>query len=152
MISFMKAIHVLGTTLFVGDIILMMMWKLRAERTRDTKVLLFANRTIMLTDQFILTPSVLLLMVSGNLRAYLTKIPVWHTPTLAISVAFFALSGLVWFFFLVPNQKRQLKICSELGANKELPEAYFGLTRQWNRWAHLATFLVVTAMFSMAIH
>lgn len=152
MLMLMKILHVLGTTLFVGDIVLMMFWKLCAERTKDPKVLLFANKTIMLTDQILLSPSVLILVITGNLRAYLTKVPVWTTPTLAISVILFALSGVVWFLFLVPTQKLQLSICTGLPENTELPESYFQLTNRWTKWAYLAAFLAIAAMLLMAIH
>lgn len=69
--------------------------------------------------------SVLILVISGNLRAYLTKLPAWATPTLAISVILFALHGLVWFLSLVPTQKHQLSICNGLPENTELPESFF---------------------------
>lgn len=151
MLTLLRALFVLATTVFVGNIILLLVWKLGAERTREPRILLFANQTIMLTDKFFLGLSAMLVAISGNLLAYLTGVSSWTSPTLTVSMIFFILSGVVWFLFLVPTQKAQLKICTESGATQELPERYFQLTERWMSWGYVATFLVVSALLLVAV-
>ena len=151
MLILLKVLYVLAATVFVGDIILMLVWKLGAERTREPRVLLFANKTIMLTDNLLLGPSAMLTAVSANLIAPKLGLNIYATPILSIAMSSFILSGIVWGLFLIPTQKAQLKICTELGADEPLPERYFQLAAKWRNWGYLAAFLVVSAMVLTAL-
>jgi uncharacterized membrane protein len=152
MLILLKVLFALAATVFVGDIILMLVWKLGAERTREPKVLLFANKTVMLTDNLLLGPSAMLTAVSANLLAPRVGLNIYATPMLSIAMGAFILSGIVWSAFLIPTQKAQLKLCTELGVNESLPEKYFQLTAKWRTWGYLAAFLVVLALVLVALN
>ncbi len=150
MITPLKVLFVLAATLFVGDIILMLFWKLGAERTREPKVMLFANKTVMLTDNLLMGPAAMLTALSGNLLAPRLGLNIYATPALSIAMGSFILSGIVWSLFLIPTQKKQLKLCADLGEGRELPEQYFQLAARWRNWGYLAAFLVVFSLFLVA--
>ena len=125
--TLLKVIFALAATVFVGDILLMLVWKLGAERTKESRVLAFANKTVLFTDNLLLGPSAMLTALSANLLVPKLGLDIYATPTLSIAMGAFILSGIIWSLFLIPTQKAQLKICTELGQNEILPEIYFRL-------------------------
>ncbi len=151
MLTFLKVLFTFAVTLFVGDIILMLFWKLGAERTRDLKVLLFANKTVMLTDNILLGPAAMLTALSGNFLAPRIGLNIYSSPLLGTAMASFILSGIVWSLFLIPTQKKQLKICSELNESVELTGEYFQLAARWKTWGYVAAVLVVASLLLVAI-
>lgn len=151
MLTLLKVLFTFAVTLFVGDIVLMLFWKLGAERTRDLKVLLFANKTVMFTDNALLGPAAMLTAISGNLLAPRVGLQIYSTPMLSIAMGSFILSGIVWSLFLIPTQKKQLKICSDLNAGSELPPEYFQLANRWKTWGYLAAFLVLLSLLLVTL-
>lgn len=151
MLTLLKVVFALAVTVFVGDILLMLVWKLGAERTRDPRVALFAIRTVTKTDNFLLGPSAVLTAISGNLLAPQLGVNIYATPTLSIAMAAFILSGIVWSLFLIPTQKKQLKVCAEVGDHQDLPEHYFQLAARWQTWGYVAAVLVELALILVAI-
>jgi uncharacterized membrane protein len=150
-IPLLKVLFTVAVTTFVGDIILMLIWKLRAERTRDPKTLLFANQTVIFTDNLLLGPFAMLTAISANLLAPRLGINIYATPSLSIAMGMFILSGMVWGVILVPTQKKQLKTCLEADGKKALPEAYFELAKRWTIWGYIAAALVVASLILTAI-
>lgn len=151
MLSFLKVLFTFAATLFVGDIILMLFWKLHAERTNNPHVALFANKTVMFTDNALLGPAAMLTAISGNLLAPRIGLQIYSTPALSIAMGAFILSGMVWSFFLIPTQKKQLKICTELNAGNELPVEYFQLASRWEKWGYVAALLVLLSLFLIVL-
>lgn len=150
MLTLLTVVFVLAATVFVGDILLMLIWKLSAERTREPRVALFALRTVMTTDTVLLGPSAMLTAISGNLLGPQLGVNIYATPALSIAMGSFILSGLVWSLFLIPAQKKQLKMCTELGTNRELPDQYFQLAARWQTWGYVAAALVLVAVILVA--
>ena len=151
MLILLKVLFIFAVTLFVGDIVLMLFWKLGAERTRDRNVLLFANKTVMTTDNILLVPAAMLTAISGNLLAPRIGLHIYSTPMLSIAMSSFILSGIVWSLFLIPTQKKQLKLCSDLSAGKELPAEYFQLANRWKTWGYVAALLVLLSLLLVAL-
>ena len=46
----LKTLHLIGVVLLVGNAIVTLIWKLAADRTRDPRVLVFAQRLVVITD------------------------------------------------------------------------------------------------------
>ncbi len=65
----LKSIHVIGVILFVGNIAITGWWKAMADRTRDPRILAFAQRQVTLTDWVFTLGGIVLLAVSGALSA-----------------------------------------------------------------------------------
>ena len=51
----LKALHVTGVVVFLGNIIVTAWWKMAADRTRDVATIAYAQRQVAATD-FIFTP------------------------------------------------------------------------------------------------
>ena len=45
-----KLVHIFGIILFLGNIIVTALWKVQADRTRDPRIIAFAQRLVTLTD------------------------------------------------------------------------------------------------------
>ena len=152
MIALLKVIFALAATVFVGDILLELVWKLNAERSGEPRALLFANQTIVRTDNLLLGPSAMLTAISGNLLAPRLGLNIYATPSLSLAMAAFILSGVVWGLFLIPLQKAQVKACQEAGEHGVLPQRYAGLAARWKFWGLLAAALVVAALLLVALY
>ncbi len=46
----LKTLHIVGAVLFLGNIVVTGWWKVMADRTRDPRVIAFAQRQVTLTD------------------------------------------------------------------------------------------------------
>lgn len=150
MTTLLQATLALAVVVFAGNIFLMVVWRMRAERTREQKVLLFANQTIVFTDRVLLRPAVLLTTISANLLATRLGVVIYTSPRLIIPMSLSLLSGVVWVIFLVPTQKKQLRLCLDVGSDQALPEQYFQLSKRWRNWALVAAALVATALILVA--
>ena len=89
----LRFLHVVAVVVFLGDIVVSAVWKWLADRSRDPRVIVWAQRQVMLTDRYLLIPSIAVLVVSGYASASLLGIPVWTTPTYAAAQVLFRGSG-----------------------------------------------------------
>jgi len=143
MIAFVSILYTLANILFLGNILIMLAWRWFAEKTRDPKILTFANKTIRKTDRLLLGPSALALTITGNIRSSLTHSSIWSNPRLAVAMVFFILSGVVWLGRLVPIEKQQVRLCEQFSDDSSVPHAYFALTKKWFLWGGLAAVLAL---------
>lgn len=143
-------LHVLASTVFLGDILTTFVWNARAARSRDPQVRAFASELVVLTDRWLLTPAVGVLVVTGNVTALTREIPLWTNPLLAGAVTSFMLSGVIWAVFLVPVQKRQAAMAPALRAGGVVTPEYDALARRWIAWAPAALGAAALALVLMA--
>jgi uncharacterized membrane protein len=148
----LRFLHVAAVVVFLGDILVSAVWKWLADRSREPRVIAWAQRQVMLTDRYLLIPSIAVLVVSGYASASLLGISVWTTPTYAAAQVLFILSGLVWSRVLRPVQLRQLSLAEGMGPNGEVPAEYFALARRWLRWGLVALALPFGSLFLMVYH
>lgn len=145
----LKTIHVVGAVIFLGNIIVTGWWKNMADRTRDPKVIAFAQRQVTLTD-FIFTAGGVVLMLGGGLgNAYLYYGGPIALNWVAWGFALFTISGLIWLAILIPVQARQARMARAFAAGADIPAAYWRLCRWWNIWGTLATALPLAAVYWM---
>jgi len=145
----LKTLHVLGAVLFLGNIIVTGWWKLAADRTRDARVIGFAQRQVSLTDYMFTAGGVALLLGAGLLNVYLHGMQISALPWLVWGIALFAASGVIWVAVLVPVQSAQARMAREFACGGPIPEAYWRLCRRWNFWGALATLLPVSVLYFM---
>jgi uncharacterized membrane protein len=143
MLVFIDVLYTLASILFLGNILVMLAWRWFAEKTRDPKILAFANKTIRQTDRLLLGPSAMALSITVNIQASLAHSSIWNNPRLTAGMVFFILSGVVWLGRLVPIEKQQVKLCEGFADGGPVPDSYFALTKKWFRWGMLAAALAL---------
>jgi uncharacterized membrane protein len=65
----LKSLHLLGVTLFLGNIIVTALWKMLADRTKSPSVVAFSQRLVTVTDFVFTVTGVLLIMITGRMMA-----------------------------------------------------------------------------------
>jgi uncharacterized membrane protein len=145
----LKTLHVLGAVLFLGNIIVTGWWKVMADRTRDPRIIAFAQRQVTLTDYVFTLGGVVLVLASGLANIRLHGIAVGSNPWLAWGIGLFVASGVIWVLLLVPVQARLARLASSFAAGGEIPGEYWRLCRRWNFWGAIATLLPVSILYFM---
>jgi uncharacterized membrane protein len=138
--SLLKSLHVLGVVLFIGNIIITGWWKVMADRTRDPRIVAFAQRQVTLTDWVFTLGGVVLVMVGGPGNALMHGIPL-TTSWLLIGNGLFTASGLVWLAILVPLQIKLGRMAQAFADADAIPENYWLPERLWLWFGVLATVL-----------
>jgi uncharacterized membrane protein len=136
----LKTIHVIGVVIFIGNIVVTAWWKVMADRTRDPKIVAFAQRQVTLTDWVFTFSGVVLVAVGGIGNAVLNGMPM-TTLWLALGNGLFALSGLIWIAVLIPLQVKLARMAKEFSAALAIPERYWRLEQLWGSFGGLATVL-----------
>ena len=148
----LKTVHVLSVVLFLGNIITGLFWKAHADATRDPRLQAHAMAGIIRSDAWFTIPSVLLIIVTGVALTLSAGLPLLRTQWIAVSLAAFLISGLLFGIFLGPAQKRLLAMAREAEA-KTGPEwpsaAYRRLSTRWEVIGLIAIALPLAAVALM---
>ncbi len=144
------ALHVLGVVVFLGNLVVTAVWKTLADRTRDARVVAYAQRFVTLTDLAFTATGAAMITISGFALADdwggITG-PSWLT----LGFSLFAASGAIWLAILVPVQVQQARLVRTFGEQVDIPDRYWQLARRWYVFGALATLLPLTNVFIMAI-
>jgi uncharacterized membrane protein len=146
--AILKSIHVIGVILFVGNITVTGWWKAMADRTRDPRILAFAQRQVTLTDWVFTLGGIVMLAVSGALAARLGGFAA-STPWLQWGSALFILSGVIWIAVLVPLQTRLGRMAKTFAAAQTIPDQYWKLERLWIVFGVIATIMPLATVVVM---
>jgi uncharacterized membrane protein len=136
----LKSMHLLGVVIFIGNIIVTAWWKLMADRTRDPKIIAFAQRQVTSTDWVFTLGGVTLVAVGGYGNAALHAMPLTVT-WLAWGNALFLLSGAIWIAVLIPVQIRLARIARKFAQTGSIPTNYWRLEAVWGVFGLIATVL-----------
>ena len=137
---FLKTLHVFGVVLFIGNIVVTGWWKVMADRTRDPRIVAFAQRQVTLTDWVFTLGGVALVAAGGPANALLHGMP-QSTPWLLWGNALFIGSGVTWIAILIPLQARLGHLAKRFAASDSIPREYWRLERWWLFFGTLATVL-----------
>jgi uncharacterized membrane protein len=148
----LKALHILGSTLFVGDVIVTFFWKVLADRSRNPEIMAYAQDLVLFTDRWLLIPGVAIIVITGYWNAEMHHIAIWTSPALLTAQILFFIAGAVWGVILVPLQKRQHAMAGEFRAGGNIPDGYYAMTKKWIFWGLVATILPVASMMLMVVH
>lgn len=143
----LKALHVLGAAIFLGNIIVTALWKSLADRTRDPTVVGFAQRLVTVTDVAFTATGVALLAATGPAMASAHG----HTAWLSWGIALFAASGVVWVTVLIPVQIRQARMAHRFREGGEIPARYWRLGNLWIVFGIAATILPLINVYLMVV-
>jgi uncharacterized membrane protein len=144
-----KTLHLLGLVLLLGNVTVTSIWKLYADRSRDPRIISFAQRLVTITDWFFTVWGILLLVGGGFGAAWVAGIDPFGADWLVWSEVQFVLAGMVWLFLLVPIQLRQARLARGFAERGPIPEEYWRLSRAWITWGLVATIPLVGAIWSM---
>jgi uncharacterized membrane protein len=147
----LKLLHVFGAILFVGNMLVTALWKAMADRTREPKIVVFAQRLVTVTDFVFTGFGAGLVLASGLLMARVFGEEFWKLYWIAWGLGLFVASGLIWVAILVPIQVKQSQLAREFADGSPVPEAYWRLGRLWMAFGTLATALPVANLYFMVL-
>lgn len=143
----LKSLHILGASLFLGNIIVSAFWKVLADRTGNYSVVRFATRLVNLTDTVFTGLGAALLLATGHLLAR-THGGVLANDWILWSYVLFGVSGAIWIAVLLPIQFKQAKMLRE-SRTEDIPKEYYRLARLWSIAGALATLFPLPAIYLM---
>jgi len=134
-----KVIHLLGVVLFLGNIIVTALWKSLADRTREPRVIAYAQHLVTVTDWVFTAGGVLLLVIGAYGMVATGGLDPFGTPWLLLGQALLLASGVIWVVVLIPTQIAQARLARSFAAGGLIPEGYWRLNRRWLVWGIVAT-------------
>lgn len=147
----LKAIHVLGVVLFLGNIVITGVWKYFADRTGSPETIAFSQRLVTLTDWVFTLGGVLLVAAGGYGMVYVGGLDIAGTKWLRWGQTFFIASGLIWVMILVPLQIQLARLARTFQTGAEIPPLYWRLNWHWFLWGWIATFLPAMNVLLMTL-
>lgn len=144
----LKTLHILGVTLFLGNIIVTGWWKNMADLTKNPQIIAFAQRQVTLTDFIFTGGGVVVLLIAGTLNVWLHDISL-STQWLVLGFVFFISSGLIWALVLIPVQIKQARMASAFAQTGVIPHEYWRYCKVWNVFGVLATLLPLINLYFM---
>ncbi len=145
----LKSLHILAAVLFLGNLVVTGWWKTMADRTRDAKVIAFAQRQVTLTDYVFTGGGVGLLLATGIGNAVLHDMDYLSIPWMAWGLWLFTAAGVIWVTVLIPVQLKQARMARAFADGGPIPEPYWRLGRLWAVFGTIATILPLSVIFFM---
>ncbi|WPL18489.1 putative integral membrane protein [Thiorhodovibrio winogradskyi] len=145
----LKAVHLFGVVLLVGNVIVTLAWKLGADRTGQPSVIAFGQRLVTLTDWWFTLGGVVLILIGGFGMAWVAGLDPFGVHWLVWGQILFGISGLLWALILIPTQIRQARQASRFEATGEIPAEYWRGARRWTGWGILAIVPLLAAIWIM---
>ena len=147
----LKALHLLGAVLMLGNVIVTGFWNFKAVRTRDPRVIAFAQREVIAADIWLTFGGGALLSVSGFLLAQAYGLNPWATPWITWGFGLLTLSTGLWAAVLMPCQSRMARLSRQAADGASLPPAFYRAFYCWNVVGWFATLLLVAALAVMVV-
>lgn len=150
--AYLKLIHLIAVTLFLGNIITGLFWMHIAVKTRDLKIISFTMNGIIKADRIFTIPGVIVITAGGLMAAIYGHFPILRTGWIFWSLIMFTVSGLAFMFKVAPLQKK----IYHLGLNKDSftePEwIHFNkVYLEWDIWGLIALVTPLAAFVMMTL-
>ena len=145
----LKTAHILGAVLFVGNLVVTAVWKVLADRTREPKIVAFAQGLVTVTDVVFTGLGAIIVLVTGMLMIVPYGIEFWSVSWIMWGLGLFVVSALVWILVLVPIQMTQARLARAFADGGEIPDGYWRLGRLWVIFGLIATALPLINVFLM---
>ncbi|MBB6633885.1 DUF2269 family protein [Cohnella thailandensis] len=144
-------LHVLGAILFVGNIVTAAFWQTMADVGGNPAAIHQASKFVMKADWAFTLPGLALLVVTGGLMAERGGYSMGGWNWLTLSLALFALTGILWAAFLIPLQRKMIRLSADAVHSGVIPAAYRQVSRNWAIFGSVATLLPVANLILMVI-
>jgi uncharacterized membrane protein len=142
-----RLLHIAGAVLLLGNIIVTAAWMFFAERSGSLPVIRSAVVTANWADVLFTVPGVFLLFTNGDILAGGWG-GIMGSSWIVVSLALFALSGVLWTGLLLRLQNRMITLAlSEEGHNP--PRELIRMLHQWYAGGVLATVPPVVSLVVM---
>jgi uncharacterized membrane protein len=148
----LKLVHVAAVIAFLGNITTGLFWHHHAARTRDPRLLHHAMDGIIRSDRWFTNPAAATIAITGVLAAMVGHMPILRTRWIALGLALFMLSGLVFVTRVAPLQK-QLRALARTGLESGTFDhsRYEALARTWELWGAVALILPLATLVLMVL-
>lgn len=142
-------IHVLGAVMFLGNVMTAAFWKIKAELGGDLAHLHKVTRNVMLADYIFTLPGIVLIVITGVIMTLQQGYSLLAFNWLTLSIALFALTGLIWVTILIPCQLRMIRESRLSLDTHTLTPGYRKASRRWDVFGIMATLLPIATLFLM---
>lgn len=147
----LKAVHILGVIIFLGNIIVTGWWKFMADKHGDPVVVAFAQRQVTLTDFAFTGGGVAVLFIAGISNVMMHHMDIFAVRWLLWGFGILTLSGAIWVGVLIPIQYQQARMARDFENGGEIPAEYWRLNRLWYIWGIIDTLIPLSAIYWMVM-
>ena len=144
----LKFLHILGTILFLGNIIVTAFWKAFADRSKNWQIISFSQRLVTYTDIFFTFIGIAMIVTTGLLMARYFQ-NYWDLKWLVWGVTLFIISFLIWIIILIPVQIKLHGIASKFKDTEIIPFQYWSFEKVWMVFGVIATVLPFLSLYFM---
>jgi uncharacterized membrane protein len=145
----MKALHLFGVIMFLGNLVISSWWKIMAARTRNPVIITFAQHQATFADRLFAGGGLLLMLIGGPGNVMQHHLDFLHIFWLKWGFWLFVAVGMIWGAILVPLQIAQSRMARQFAAGGKIPARYWKLERLWQAFSLLATLLVLMSIYWM---
>jgi uncharacterized membrane protein len=143
--------HILGVILLAGNITITAFWKVLADMSREVKLIVFANRAVIIADWIFTLPGIVLTLVGGIGTSLMGEWPLLEVSWLSWSMFWFVVAGLLWMGLLIPLQIRQHRAAKLMLETGEIPASYWRDARAWITIGLIATVPLIIILYLMVV-
>ena len=140
--------HIFGSILFMGNIIVTAVWVSMAKRSGNADAVRFAARSIVATDAVFTGPGAIMVLLNGGIigTPWFKVGESW----LILSLVLFLVSAVIWLAVLMPIQRKLVVVSGEYGGGP-LPDEATTLLNKWFRLGGIATLLPLAILGLMVV-
>ncbi|GAB4074900.1 DUF2269 domain-containing protein [Barrientosiimonas marina] len=143
--SFLVFIHITAAIIFVGNIITAAFWKVKAAFSKDETHIHLTAKNIMTADHVFTLPGIIVLLISGFILAADSSYTLHAINWLSVSLALFALTGVIWAAILLPLQRKMIHYSGEPFNQASYQKA----SRIWDVVGSLSTIIPLIILYLM---
>lgn len=140
--------HVVGTIMFIANVVVSAAWKLSAERSRHPTLICFALRQVSRMDLLFGATGAMLILLSG-IALVVMKGYSWTSPSVAWGVALFVTACGLWLGVMLPAHNRQSLMSQDIAAGRPIAKLYWRLAWAWHGAALGAAGASLLAVYGM---
>lgn len=146
----LKALHILGVVVFLGNISIGLFWKRMADRTKDAAIIAHTLGAIIVADRLFTIPGIVVLVAAGIGMAMLAGLPILGTGWILWGIVLLSISGLAF----IPVARAQVAMHEAAltgmrdGAQRE---RYERASRVWDVWGSIALLAPLAALVIMVM-
>ena len=143
-----KLLHVLSATVYFGAGLVIVHWKVRADRSQDVSLITWTHREIIRADRLYVVPSIIISPLTGLYLLYTYGLP-WTAPWIVAGTAAYLFAtgcGL----YATHLQREMLAVAERAAAaGRAIPERFHRLTRTWALLGYPAALATLFVFWSM---